>query len=104
MDLRIVARAIQHSTLNIQQSPFASSPDPFTYRIAKMLPILPHLVAPDIRRFHDSGQRLASVRRDLVPVLHTLSPHDELRIAIEGDDVRVVTGSELPFAMPKSRQ
>src|SRR2546430_336120 len=104
MDLGIGARTIQHSTLNIQHLPFASSPDPFTYRIPKVLPILPHLVSANIRRMNGARERLAGVRRDLVPMLHVLGLHDELGVRIEGDDVRVVAGRQLPFAMTKSRQ
>src|SRR5437660_9770796 len=96
--------SIQHSTLNIEHLPFASSSNPLSYRISKVPSILPHLVAANIRRVNDAGQRLAGVRRDLVAMLDIVCVHDELCVRIEGDDVRVVSGRQLPFAMTESGQ
>src|SRR3979409_535071 len=97
------APTIQHSTLNTQHLTFVSSPNPFAYRIPKVSPILPHLGAANLRGFYDAGQRLARVRRDLVPVLHILRPNDEPSLWIEDDDVSVVARGQLPLAIAQSR-
>src|SRR2546422_301487 len=101
------AASIQHSTLNIQHLTFASphsSPNPLANRISQVLPILPHLMTANVRRVNDAAERLARVRRDLVPMLDIVRLYNETRTRIEDDDVRVVSGGEFPLAISESRQ
>src|ERR1700686_4708658 len=97
-------RTIQHSTLTILHSTFVSSPNPFPYRVPEIRPILPHLVAANVSRMDDAGERLSRVWRHLMAVLHVLGPDDETRLGIEDDDVRIVAGGKPSFAVAEARQ
>src|SRR5437899_3198028 len=100
----MIQKAFHAETRGRGENLCISSPNPLTNRVSKVPPILPHLVAANIRRANDACQRLARVWRDLVTMLHVLRLHYELRLRIEGDDVRVIPSGEVSFAMTASRQ
>src|SRR5262249_18346282 len=94
-----------HSAFEPRTSNF-SSPDPFSPRRTDVRSILPYLRSAKVCRPHAAFQQLARVRTDIVPMLDDLGSDAELRIRIEGDDVRVaaIFDGALAIADPGDRR